>query len=81
MLWFFERDGVHISYEVRPSAQDAGFELIIHFPDGHERREAFRTHAALLTRQAQLDRQFVEYGWVQYASLEDDAPDARPTPS
>jgi hypothetical protein len=78
MLWFFERDGVQVHYEVRPAEFCRGFELVIRFPDGQERREVFLTHAAVLHRQRQLDLMFEERGWVEYASLGDDGLPARP---
>jgi hypothetical protein len=80
MLWFFEREGVHIRYEVRPSELLHGFELVIHFPDGRSRREVFLTHAAVLTRQQQLETLFKRHGWVEYADLSDFTDGTRPGP-
>jgi hypothetical protein len=71
MIWFFERDGLRVRYEVRPAQFGPGFELIIRFPDGRQRCEVFPQHAALLQRQLQLEHLFQEHGWSEYADLSD----------
>jgi hypothetical protein len=80
MVWFFERGGVHIRYEVRASDLHRGFELVIHLPDGRERRELFLTHAAVLKRQLQLEQLFQQNGWVEYADLSELTDPARGGP-
>jgi hypothetical protein len=73
MIWFFERDGLRVRYEVRPSEFGPGFELIIRFPDGRQRCELYSKHSALVKRQHQLEHLFQEHGWSEYADLTEPA--------
>ena len=65
MLWFFQRSGQRIVCEVRLSAEDTGYELVVSWPDGKQSVERFRTMASLLRREHELDRAWKAQGWAE----------------
>jgi hypothetical protein len=63
MVWSFHRDGKQLSYEIRPAAESAAFEIVIHEPEGSHRVERFDTAAAVDERARQIQQQLVNDGW------------------
>jgi hypothetical protein len=63
MVWFFSRDGERLRYEIRRTADDAGYELAVAFPDGRVEIEELNDPAALLDRCAELAQGLKREGW------------------
>ena len=61
MIWFYQRGGQHLYYEVRLRQDGPGFELGIWYPEGTVLTEHFDTEDALAERflelQTRLDRE------------------------
>ena len=63
MLWSFHRDGKQLTYEIRSTSEEGGFEITIHEPDREDRIERFETAAEVDERARQLQQQLVDDGW------------------
>lgn len=63
MIWFYERGGQHLYYEVRISDDGLGYELGLASPDGPLMTERFTTEAALSRRFTELQAALVREGW------------------
>jgi hypothetical protein len=63
MVWFFDRQGQRLRYEIR-HASDGGYELEVTFPDGRAEREQLRDAAELLERCAALAERLKSEGWL-----------------
>lgn len=61
MLWWFERNGVHMHVEVLPLAR-GGWELHLVDADGHERIERI-DQDELATRQKEIVNELATKGW------------------
>lgn len=64
MIWFFQREGKRLLYEIRRSAEGDGFELVVTYPDGRVRTERFDDSSALLRRSIEVQRELIEEGWA-----------------
>jgi hypothetical protein len=70
MLWFFEKDGDRLQCEIRPSTQDAGFELEWQ-AKGQVHVEQSEKRDTLAQRWFELELQWKRDGWIK---LDDVAP-------
>ena len=62
MVWFFDRGGERLRYEIRRAGQDA-YELAVTYPDGRTEKEQLTEAAELLERCAEVGRQLKQQGW------------------
>lgn len=64
MLWTScHDDGRQIHYEVRHAMDEAGFELVVHYPDGRQGCERFGNAAALNRRALEIQQELLDDGW------------------
>jgi hypothetical protein len=63
MIWFFERGGERLRYEIRHGGADAVYELEITYPDGRIETEQVQEAADLLHRCAARARALKDEGW------------------
>jgi hypothetical protein len=63
MIWFYQREGQHLYYEVRLRQDGPGFELGISYPGGALLTETFDTEDALAARFAELQASLQRAGW------------------
>jgi hypothetical protein len=63
MIWFYQRGGQHLYYEVRLRQDGPGFELGIWYPEGTVLTERFDTEDALAERFLELQTCLVREGW------------------
>jgi hypothetical protein len=63
MIWFYQREGQHLYYEVRLRQDGPGFELGISYPGGSLLTETFETEDALAARFAELQTSLQRAGW------------------
>jgi hypothetical protein len=62
MIWFFDRDGERLRYEVRRGSGEA-YELGVTFPDGRTETQKTSDPADLLDRCARLAQALKKEGW------------------
>jgi hypothetical protein len=63
MIWFYQRDGEQLYYEIRLRQDGPGFELGISYPEGRVRVERFETEDALASRFLELQQSLQLEGW------------------
>ena len=63
MIWFFDRDGERLRYEITRSRTDGGYRVIITHPDGTETIEDVKEPTELIERSAQLMNALRSEGW------------------
>ena len=63
MIWFFDRNGLRLRYEIRRSTTGAGYELVVTHPDGRTEVEEMLEPSDLLKRCAELAHDLREEGW------------------
>jgi hypothetical protein len=63
MIWFFDREGQRLSYEIRRTDVGDGYELVVTHPDGHTEVERMDEPSDLLKRCAELGETLREDGW------------------
>lgn len=63
MIWFYQRAGRHLYYEIRLRQNGPGFELGITASDGPLLTERFESEEELSRRFAQLDDALSREGW------------------
>jgi hypothetical protein len=63
MIWFFDREGQKLRYEIRHSQGDDRFELVVTYPEGRVAVEQLADPAALLKRCAELAESLRGEGW------------------
>jgi hypothetical protein len=63
MVWFFDRGGERLRYEIRRAADQPAYEVALTFPDGSTQTERTTEAAALLERCADVVRALKEQGW------------------
>jgi len=62
MIWFFDREGERVRYEIRRAA-DEGYELEVTYPDGRTEVEQMVEPSDLLRRCTELAKALEEDGW------------------
>ena len=65
MVWFFDRDGERLRYEIRHGSADATYELLLTYPDGRTESETLHDPVSLLRRCAELVQALKQQGWVE----------------
>ena len=63
MIWVFNRNGERLRYEIRRSATEDAYELVLTFPDGRTQTQQTADAAELLDRCADLARTLRSDGW------------------
>lgn len=63
MIWFYEREGLHLYYEVRLCQDGPGYELAITYPGGILLTERYDTEADLNRRFRELETSLAREGW------------------
>lgn len=63
MIWFFDRQGQRLRYEIRRTTEGEGYELEVVYPDGRTEVERMDDSAALLKRCAELAETLKQEGW------------------
>jgi hypothetical protein len=63
MIWFYQRGGQHLYYEVRLRQDGPGFELGIWYPEGTVLTEHFDSEDALAERFIDLQDRLNREGW------------------
>ncbi len=64
MIWFYERKGEHLRYEIRQQLEGDRFALVVMLPDGSERVELFEDSMTLNRRSVELEKLLREKGWT-----------------
>lgn len=64
MIWFFDRDGERLRYEISRGRADLGYRVIITRPDGSESVEEVKGPTELIERSAQLMNALRADGWT-----------------
>ena len=64
MIWFFDRQGQRLQYEIRRTNAGDAYELVVSYPDGHEEVEQMINPSDLLKRCAELADTLKEQGWT-----------------
>ena len=63
MIWFFDRDGERLRYEISRGRADGGYRVIITRPDGSESVEEVKEPTELIERSVQLMNALRGDGW------------------
>jgi hypothetical protein len=63
MIWFFDREGQRVRYEIRRMPTEEGYELEVTYPDGHSQVEQMAEPSDLLRRCAELAKALEGDGW------------------
>lgn len=63
MIWFFDRNGQRLRYEIRRAMTSDAYELLIVHPDGRTDVERVPDPAELLNRCAELAESLSRAGW------------------
>ncbi len=63
MIWFFDRNGEKLRYEIQRDRQDGRYRVVITRPDGSESVEEVDEPTALIERSVQLMNTLRGEGW------------------
>jgi hypothetical protein len=63
MIWFFDREGQRLTYEIRRTDVGDGYELVVTHPDGRTEVEQMEEPSELLKRCAELAETLKHEGW------------------
>lgn len=63
MVWFYERQGGLLRYEIRRGPENRGYELVITYPNGDEEIRRYHHPRALLDGMFRIQRALLEAGW------------------
>jgi hypothetical protein len=63
VIWFFDRNGQRLRYEIRRNSDTDGYELVVTYPDGRTEVEQMEEPSDLLKRCAELAENLREEGW------------------
>ncbi|MCC7418419.1 MAG: hypothetical protein IT176_14880 [Acidobacteria bacterium] len=63
MIWFFDKDGEKLRYEITRDRADGKYRVVITRPDGSESIEEVDEPAALIERSVQLMNLLRSDGW------------------
>jgi hypothetical protein len=64
MIWFFDRQGQRLQYEIRRKNTGDAYELVVSYPDGRQAVEQMIDPSDLLKRCAELADTLREQGWT-----------------
>jgi len=76
MIWFYQRAGLHLYYEIRLRADGPGYELAIAYPEGTLLTERFDTEVELTRRFSEIEAALAREGWGPLERRERPAGDA-----
>jgi hypothetical protein len=63
MIWFFDKDGEKLRYEITRNREDGRYRVVITRPDGSESVEEVDEPTALIERSVQLMNSLRGDGW------------------
>jgi hypothetical protein len=63
VIWFFDRDGDKIKYEICRDEEGNGFLLVMTSSSGHQRVDRIAQATELIERSTQQMRQLQDDGW------------------
>jgi len=63
MIWFFDRDGEKLRYEISHDRNNGRYKVVITHPDGHESVEEVDEPTELIERSVQLMNSLRGEGW------------------
>jgi hypothetical protein len=63
MVWFFDRDGQKLRYEIQREQSVGGYRLVITHPDGRQSVEEVEEPSALIERSVELMNSLRGDGW------------------
>ena len=63
MVWFFERSGSRLHFELRHATEGRSYELVLTHPDGTQLVERFDEPRGLARRSCVLRTELVNDGW------------------
>lgn len=63
MIWFFDRNGEKLRYEIRRDRSDGLYRLVITHPDGTESVEEIEQATDLIERSVRLMNNLRDDGW------------------
>ena len=63
MIWFFDRNGQRLRYEIRRTSDREAYELVVTYPDGRTEIEQMVEPSELLKRCAELAESLQDEGW------------------
>jgi hypothetical protein len=63
MIWYFDRAGERLRYEIRYGGTGAPYEIAVTYPDGRTQVEPIQDAVNLLQRCAELARALKDEGW------------------
>jgi hypothetical protein len=64
MIWFFDREGERLRYEIRYGGPGAAYEIAVTYPDGRTETEEIQDAVDLLDRCAKVARALKDQGWL-----------------
>ncbi len=63
MIWFFDRDGLRLRYEISRDQTDGRYRVVITLPDGSESVEEVEEPGQLIERSIELMNSLRHDGW------------------
>jgi hypothetical protein len=63
VIWFFDRNGQRLRYEIRRNPNSDAYELVVTYPDGRSEVEEMQEPSDLLKRCAELAEDLRGEGW------------------
>ena len=63
MIWFFDRDGLRLRYEISRDQTDGRYRVVITLPDGSESVEEVEEPSRLIERSTELMNSLRGDGW------------------
>lgn len=63
MIWFFDKDGERLRYEITRARAEHHYRVVITHPDGHESVEEVDEPTALIERSVELMNSLRVDGW------------------
>ena len=64
MVWFYERQGQYLRYEVRQEPVGPSYELCVRYPDARMQVEQFQDPRALIERFGETQGRLHHDGWT-----------------
>jgi hypothetical protein len=70
MVWFYERQGKYLRYEVRQEPVGSSYELSVCYPDARVQVEHFQDPGTLIARFEETQGQLRHDGWIVSGPLD-----------
>lgn len=74
MIWYFERAGQRMRWEIRRDPEGQGYELVLTPPGGEEAVERYEDPTALIERALTFQQTLLADGWRSPATPRDPEP-------